>query len=44
MTNKRYFYDDINKDRAILMQKGTILQLNPCFIFVCLYQFENYDS
>ncbi len=37
MTDKqyfgRYFYDDINKNRAILMQKGTILKLNPCFIF-----------
>ncbi len=37
-------YDNINMDRAILMQKLSIFKLNPCFIFVYLYHFENYGS
>ncbi len=37
-------YDNINNNRAILIQKWSILKLNPCFIFVYLYNFENYGS
>ncbi len=37
-------YDNINKDRAILMPKRSIFKLNPYFIFVYLYRFENYGS
>ncbi len=34
----------LNKDRANLMQKWTILKLKPCFVFLYLYYFEHYGS
>ncbi len=45
MTDKRYFYDDINMHRAILMQKWMILKLNSSFfLLIYLHHFDNYDS
>ncbi len=48
MTDKQnfewFFYDDINKDRAILMQTWTIFKLIHVLFLFYLHHFENYGS